>query len=102
MVSGVHRNSFQLAIPGRDKIPAYTSFFFFFWTFNAQKSLSLIILGQADLTGKPEIHQLFGWLSSIQSPLSKDVQTSPKARGIPVTRPSQSPWGLLITENAGQ
>ena len=28
MVSGVHRNSFQLAIPGRDKIPAYTGFFF--------------------------------------------------------------------------
>lgn len=96
MVSGVQRNSFQLAIPGRDKIPAYT---FFFLTFNAQKSLSRIILGQADLTGKPEIHQLFGWL---HSHLSKDVQTFPKARGIPVTRPSQSPWGLLIPENAGQ
>lgn len=73
--------------------------FFFFLTFNAQKSLSRIILGQADLTGKPEIHQLFGWL---HSHLSKDVQTFPKARGIPVTRPSQSPWGLLIPENAGQ
>ena len=99
MVSGVHRNSFQLAIPGRDKIPAYTSFFFFFLTFNAQKSLSKTILGRADLTGKPEIHQLFGCL---HSHLSKDVQTFPKARGIPVTRPSQSPWGLQITENAGQ
>ena len=99
MVSSVHRNSFQLAIPGRDKIPAYIFFFFFFLTFNAQKSLTKIILGQADPTGKPEIHQLFGWL---HSHLSKDVQTFPKARGIPVTRPSQAPWGLLITENAGQ
>ena len=97
MVSSVHRNSFQLAIPGRDKIPAYTSFFFF--DLQCPKISKQDYLG----TGRPNREARNSpalWMSS-QSPF-KDVQTFPKARGIPVTRPSQSPWGLQITENAGQ
>lgn len=77
MVSGVHRTDFNWPVlAGTKFLPAL--FFFFFLTFNAQKMLSEIILGQADLTGKPEVHQLFGLLHSC---LSKMI---PRASGIPV------------------
>ena len=49
MVSSVHRNSFQLAIPGRDKIPAYIFFFFFFFDLRCPKISNQDYLG----TGRP-------------------------------------------------